>query len=130
LPANASNQPQQAPERTGEQVLGTTSDFAQQQGIGAAAGHRDQHNPSPRKEISMTSNPDRIWLGGSFQSTRAPLDPSLIELAVQSSGRSVKRVCVSHLHRLHSNLSEEQLLSQICPDCPARFYFASQVQQP
>ena len=77
----------------------------------------------------MTNNPDRIWPGGSFQSTRAPLDPSLIELAVQSSGQSVKRVCVSHLHRLHSNLSEDQLLSQICPDCPARFYLASQGQQ-
>jgi len=77
----------------------------------------------------MTRNSDRIWAGGSFQSTRAPLDPSLIELAVQSSGQSVKRVCVSHLYRLHSNLPEQELLSQICQDCPARSYLARQVQQ-
>lgn len=76
----------------------------------------------------MTSNHEHIWPGGSYQSATSPLDPSLIELAVKNSGQTVRRACASHLHRLHSNLSQDQMLKQICQDCPARFYIASQVQ--
>ncbi len=76
----------------------------------------------------MTTNHEYIWPGGSYQSATSPLDPSLIELAVKNSGQMVRRACASHLHRLHANLSQDQMLSQICPDCPARFYIASQVQ--
>ena len=77
----------------------------------------------------MTNKHDSIWPGGTYQSVTSPLDPSLIELAVQSSGQSVKRVCASHLHRLHSNLSQQQLLELICQDCPARSYLADQAQR-
>ena len=77
---------------------------------------------------TQTTNHQHIWPGGTYQSATQALDPSLIELAVKSSGQSIKRTCASHLHLLHANLSQEQLLSMICPDCPAKIYLASQAQ--
>ena len=77
----------------------------------------------------MTGNHDYLWPGGTYQSAKPPLAPSLIELAVQCSGQSIKRNCVSHLHRLHLNLSRDQLLGLICEDCPVRIYIASQVKR-
>ena len=79
------------------------------------------------EETKMT-NHQPIWPGGTYRNATQALEPSLIEVAVKKSGQSVKRVCASHLHRLHANLSQEQLLSQICQDCPARIYFSSQAQ--
>ena len=79
-------------------------------------------------EETKTIDRQPIWPGGTYQNATQALDPSLIELAVRSSGQSVRRVCASHLHRLHANLSQEQLLSLICQDCPARIYLASQTQ--
>jgi len=77
----------------------------------------------------MSGNHDYLWPGGTYQSAKPPQAPSLIELAVTCSGQSVKRNCASHLHRLHLNLSQDQLLGLICEDCPARIYIASQVKQ-
>ncbi len=77
---------------------------------------------------TMTTNHQPIWPGGTYHNATPALEPSLIEQAVKCSGQNVKRTCASHLHRLHANLSQEQLLNLICQDCPARLYFASQAQ--
>lgn len=85
-------------------------------------------NAAQSMEETMTNSRQSIWPGGTYQNAIPALEPSLIELAVKSSGQNVRRVCASHLHRLHANLSQDQLLSLICQDCPARLYFSSQAQ--
>ena len=47
-------------------------------------------------------------------------DPSLAEMAVQTTGQPVSRYCVAHLGVLERGLSINETLALVCQNCPIR----------